>query len=135
MTTIWSLGCAVSISTSSRYFARDESPRGAAPSGDKGDRQTPEGWAALRQRTVIEHSLAPLGHWQGRRAHYRGTRKDLFDLRRCADVDNLHVIARHQILDQHDAITVAVFHNLPLKTPCSSLSRPSFIRSGIMGGG
>jgi IS5 family transposase len=30
----------------------------------------------------------------GRRARYRGTRKNLFDLRRVAVVHNLHVIAR-----------------------------------------
>lgn len=65
--------------------------------------QTPEGRAALRQRTTVEHGLAHIGHWQGRRARYRGTRKNLFDLRRCAVVHNLHVIARHNILDQHAA--------------------------------
>jgi hypothetical protein len=35
------------------------------------------------------------GHWQGRRARYRRTRKYLFDLRRVAVVHNLHLIARH----------------------------------------
>jgi transposase len=65
--------------------------------------QTPEGRAALRQRTTVEHGLAHIGHWQGRRARYRGKRKNLFDLRRCAVVHNLHVIARHGTLDQHTA--------------------------------
>jgi len=65
--------------------------------------QSPEGRATLRQRTAVEHGLAHIGHWQGRRARYHGTRKNLFDLRRCAVVHNLHVIARHQILDQHAA--------------------------------
>lgn len=65
--------------------------------------QTPEGRAALRQRTAVEHGLAHIGHWQGRRARYRSARKNLFDLRRCAVVHNLHVIAHHQILDQHAA--------------------------------
>jgi hypothetical protein len=37
-----------------------------------------------------------VGHWQGRRARYRGTRKNLFDLRRVAVVHNLHVIARQE---------------------------------------
>jgi hypothetical protein len=32
--------------------------------------------------------------WAGHRARYRGTRKNLFDLRRVAVVHNLHVIAR-----------------------------------------
>jgi hypothetical protein len=42
----------------------------------------------------VEHALAHVGHWQGRRARYRGTRKNLLDLRRVAVVHNLHVIAR-----------------------------------------
>jgi DDE family transposase len=55
---------------------------------------TPDGRARLRERTKVEHALAHVGHWQGRRARYRGTRKNLFDLRRVAVVHNLHVIAR-----------------------------------------
>jgi hypothetical protein len=55
---------------------------------------TPLGRAKLRERTAVEHALAHVGHWQGRRARYRGTRKNLFDLRRCAVVHNLHIIAR-----------------------------------------
>ena len=56
--------------------------------------QVPEGRAKLRERVAVEHALAHIGHWQGRRARYRGTRKNLFDLRRAAVVHNLHVIAR-----------------------------------------
>jgi transposase len=56
--------------------------------------QTPEGRQELRERVKVEHALAHVGHWQGRRARYRGTRKNLFDLRRVAVVHNLHVIAR-----------------------------------------
>jgi len=55
---------------------------------------TPAGRAQLRERVKVEHALANIGHWQGRRARYRGTRKNLFDLRRTAVVCNLHVIAR-----------------------------------------
>ena len=55
---------------------------------------TPEGRAKLRERVAVEHTLAHVGRWQGRRARYRGTRKNLFDLRRCAVVHNLHVLAR-----------------------------------------
>src|SRR5580704_10373954 len=55
---------------------------------------TPDGRAKLRERVAVEHALAHVGHWQGRRARYRGTRKNLFDLRRVAVVHNLHVIAR-----------------------------------------
>ncbi|WP_433515762.1 IS1182 family transposase [Nonomuraea sp. CA-143628] len=58
--------------------------------------QTLEGRAQLRQRVGIEHVLAHIGRWQDRRARYKGTRKNLFDLRRTAVVHNLHVIARQQ---------------------------------------
>lgn len=58
--------------------------------------QTPQGRAQLRERVAVEHSLAHVGRWQGRRARYRGVRKNLFDLRRCAIVHNLHVLARSQ---------------------------------------
>ena len=60
--------------------------------------QTPQGRARLRERVAVEHSLAHVGRWQGRRARYRGVRKNLFDLRRCAVVHNLHVLARTQHL-------------------------------------
>jgi len=52
------------------------------------------GRAQLRERVAVEHSLAHMGQWQGDRARYLGTRKNLFDLRRLAVVHNLHVIAR-----------------------------------------
>ena len=58
---------------------------------------TPAGRAQLRERVKVEHALAHIGHWQGRRARYRGTRKNLFDLRRIAVVHNLHVIARQPV--------------------------------------
>lgn len=60
--------------------------------------QTPQGRAQMRERVVVEHTLAHVGRWQGRRARYRGQRKNLFDLRRCAVVHNLHVLARSQSL-------------------------------------
>jgi hypothetical protein len=56
--------------------------------------QSPEGRAKLRERVAVEHALAHVGHWQGRRARYRGLRKNLFDVRRAAVIYNLHVIAR-----------------------------------------
>jgi transposase len=55
--------------------------------------QTPQGRAKLRERVAVEHALAHIGHWQGRRARYRGVRKNVFDLRRCAVIHNLHVLA------------------------------------------
>jgi hypothetical protein len=56
--------------------------------------QTPHGRAKLRERVKVEHTLAHVGRWQGRRARYLGRRNNLFDLRRVAVVHNLHVIAR-----------------------------------------
>ena len=55
---------------------------------------TAAGRAQLRERVTVEHSLAHIGQWQGKRARYFGSRKNLFDLRRLAVVHNLHVIAR-----------------------------------------
>jgi transposase len=63
---------------------------------------TPAGRAKLRERVQVEHTLAHVGHWQGRRARYRGTRKNLFDLRRVAVVHNLHIIARHPTADGYE---------------------------------
>ena len=59
--------------------------------------QTPAGRAQLRERVKAEHALAHIGHWQGRRTRYRGTRKNQLDLRRVAVVHNLHVIARGEL--------------------------------------
>jgi len=67
--------------------------------------QTPEGRAKLRERTQVEHTLAHVGHWQGRHARYLGTRKNLFDLRRVAVVHNLHIIARQPITDSYRLAT------------------------------
>ena len=64
--------------------------------------QTPEGREELRERVQVEHALAHIGHWQGRRARYLGTRKNLFDLRRVAVVHNLHVIARQPVTDSYE---------------------------------
>jgi len=62
---------------------------------------TSDGRAKLRERVQVEHALAHVGHWQGRRARYLGTRKNLFDLRRVAVVHNLHVIARQPVTDSY----------------------------------
>ncbi len=55
---------------------------------------TATGRAQLRERVTVEHTLAHIGQWQGERARYFGSRKNLLDLRRLAVVHNLHVIAR-----------------------------------------
>ena len=55
---------------------------------------SPSGRQRLRERIPVEHSLAHLGRRQGHRARYRGTRKNLFDIRRTAAVQNLETIDR-----------------------------------------
>jgi len=54
--------------------------------------RTPDGRTALRQRVHVEHSLAGIHNRQGDRARYRGQRKNLFDLRRYAALNNLSVV-------------------------------------------
>jgi hypothetical protein len=56
--------------------------------------QTADGRAVLRRRTVVEHSLARLDRIQGKKARYKGARKNTLDARRCATVDNLQSLAR-----------------------------------------
>jgi hypothetical protein len=65
--------------------------------------QTPAGRAKLRERVAVEHTLAHVTYWQGRRARYRGQRKNLFDLRRCAVVDNLHILSHSPPFSQEAA--------------------------------
>ena len=59
---------------------------------------TRAGRIKLRERVVVEHNLAHLANRQGPRARYRGLRKNLFDLRRLAVVQNLETVARRQRL-------------------------------------
>ncbi len=54
-----------------------------------------EGRAALRERVVVEHSLARLQLLQGSRARYKGTRKNTMDVRRYAAINNLYEVRRH----------------------------------------
>lgn len=55
---------------------------------------SPAGRERLRARTGIEHHLARLAARQGPKARYRGTRKNLFDLRRISAVENLDTTRR-----------------------------------------
>ena len=48
----------------------------------------------FRERIPVEHSLAHIGQRQGPRARYLGARKNLFDLRRAASVQNLEIAQR-----------------------------------------
>ena len=56
--------------------------------------KTPAGRERLRRRSGVEHRLAQVTRRQGRRARYRGTRKNLFALRRAATIHNLQVLQR-----------------------------------------
>ena len=55
---------------------------------------TRAGREKLRERVPVEHGLARLSNRQGPRARYRGVRKNEFDLRRQATLQNLEAIAR-----------------------------------------
>ncbi len=68
---------------------------------------TSRGRQRLRQRIPVEHSLAHLGRRQGRRARYRGTRKNLYDVRRAAAVQNLETIDRRLAAPETHAIRKA----------------------------
>jgi hypothetical protein len=62
--------------------------------------KTGQGRARVRERVAVEHGLAHLGRRQGRTARYRGVRKNLFDVRRAAAVQNLETV--HRRLDVTD---------------------------------
>lgn len=55
---------------------------------------TRAGRAALRARVAVEHSLAHVAARKGSRARFIGTRKNLFDLRRAAAIQNLEALHR-----------------------------------------
>jgi hypothetical protein len=53
---------------------------------------TGAGRGSLRRRTAVEHALAHIAARKGNRARYVGVRKNLFDLRRAAAIQNLESI-------------------------------------------
>jgi hypothetical protein len=59
---------------------------------------TRRGRQRVRERVPIEHSLAHISQRQGNRARYRGTRKNQYDLRRAAIIQNLERIQRRLLL-------------------------------------
>lgn len=59
--------------------------------------QTSAGRAALRERTPVEHALAHIAARKGSRARYLGVRKNLFDLRRAAAIQNLEAMHRDSV--------------------------------------
>ena len=58
--------------------------------------KTKRGRASLRKRTAVEHAIAHHVAHRGRRARYKGLRKNQFDGRRHAAVGNLLVAARYK---------------------------------------
>jgi hypothetical protein len=58
--------------------------------------KTKRGRASLRKRTAVEHAIAHHVAHRGRRARYKGLRKNQFDGRRHAAVSNLLVAARYK---------------------------------------
>lgn len=57
--------------------------------------KTPAGRQRLRERVGVEHRLAHVARRQGPRARYRGVRKNTFDLRRAAAIQNIESWQRH----------------------------------------
>lgn len=55
---------------------------------------TPEGRARCRERVQVEHALAHIAARKGPRARYVGHRRNLFDLRRAAVLQNLEAMQR-----------------------------------------
>jgi hypothetical protein len=56
--------------------------------------RTGTGREQLRERTAVEHALAHISARKGDRARYLGVRKNLFDLRRAAAIQNLEALYR-----------------------------------------
>jgi len=56
--------------------------------------ETPSGRVQLRERVAVEHALAHIAARKGPQARYIGTRKNLFDLRRAAAIQNLEAVLR-----------------------------------------
>lgn len=57
---------------------------------------SPAGRQRFRERVPVEHRLAHIGQRQGPRARYLGTRKNLYDLRRAAAIQNLETTQRKE---------------------------------------
>ena len=62
--------------------------------------EAPSGRAALRKRVAVEHALAHIAARKGPKARYIGPRKNLFDLRRAATIQNLESVHR---MEREDA--------------------------------
>ena len=56
--------------------------------------QTKAGRQRFRERVPVEHSLARISQRQGNRARYNGARKNTYDTRRAAIIQNLEIAQR-----------------------------------------
>jgi hypothetical protein len=65
--------------------------------------KTKAGRASLRKRSSVEHAISHHVATQGRRARYKGTRKNQFDGRRHAAVQNLQIADRYRREQEQDA--------------------------------
>ena len=63
---------------------------------------TSTGRSRLRKRTGIEHRLSHIAARKGPRARYIGVRKNLYDLRRAASIQNLETIHRCTVANQNE---------------------------------
>ena len=59
------------------------------------------GRSRLRKRTGIEHRLSHIAARKGPKARYTGVRKNLYDLRRAASIQNLETIHRRIVANQN----------------------------------
>ena len=65
--------------------------------------KTPSGRQRFRERVAVEHRLAHIGQRQGPQARYIGTRKNLYDLRRAALIQNLETAQRNETVQPKEA--------------------------------
>lgn len=63
---------------------------------------TSNGRSRLRKRTGVEHRLSHISARKGPKARYIGTRKNLYDLRRAASIQNLETIHRRIQANQNE---------------------------------
>ena len=57
--------------------------------------KTQKGRQQFRERVSVEHPLAHIGQRQGKKVRYLGTRKNTFELRRAAAIQNLEIAQRN----------------------------------------
>jgi hypothetical protein len=91
-------GCRLRSSCTQAASGRGRSVQIAADEQRQKDfrslQQSSRGRAKLRERTAVEHSLAHIASRKGSTARYVGTRRNLFDLRRAAVIQNLEGLQR-----------------------------------------